>query len=155
CARPILPGRPGPEGEAAVPGGQAPVVGVVLDEGRHPGEGAAGARVPGREVEVRLDGVEAGVGGADPGRGVAGGLGRAHLAPADRLGEGDRVVVAECVVPEDVHAGARLVRSLVPCLAPVLGSRHRRLRPARVDDGPAIIAYRRVTREGPGPAIRT
>lgn len=97
----------------------------------------------GGDVETHLDGVQLGVGVPGPGRRVAGDLGGAHLAPPDRRGETHRVQVAQGVVTEDVDPGPRRLASL----ALFLGCRHRRLRPARVNAGPAIMAYRRVTRE--------
>ncbi|BFO15035.1 hypothetical protein SHKM778_14230 [Streptomyces sp. KM77-8] len=120
--------------------GQAQVVGVVLDEGRHTRQRAVAAAVR-RDVEVDLHRVQPGLHGPDARGGVTGGLGGADLAPPDRLGETDRVALAQGVVPEDVRPG--------PHLALFLGSRHRRLRPCTRGLVPAIIPYRRVTREGP------
>jgi hypothetical protein len=70
---------------------------------------------------VDLDRVEARLGLPHaPGR-VPGDLGGGDLAPPEGLGQTDGVVLAQGVVPEDVHSG------------PFLESRHRYLSPGRVD----------------------
>lgn len=66
---------------------------------------------------------------------VPGDLGGADLAPPDRSGEPDGVVLPECVVPEGVHRGL------------FLESRHRYLSPRPCGWLAASMPYQPVTRE--------